>query len=514
MGLPRIFVSIASYRDSEGPATVTDLFARAAHPERVFAGVLWQVIPGDDDDCVGGEAPAGHVRSLTVHASESLGACWARHRILTELRRDEDYVLQIDSHMRFEPGWDDAFIAMLQRCPSPRPVLSSYPVPYQLPDRLGERRIPVQIAKQFSDQGGLLLHSRALPYECRPRAPLPSAFVGAGCIFAPAAAFDEVPYDPLLYFQGEEITLAVRLWTHGWDLFTPDDVLLYHDYSNDRGRPRHWSDNRDWATLSTRAHARLRCLLARELPADAEAVRDIARYGLGTRRTLEEYECFADLDFRRRTIGPRAADGRFGLPLDDDEVRRARVFSHIFNERTWGCVETRSGPGSTLAATAAMRKSLHKLLQRLKVRSLLDAGCGDLNWFETVLDTVDLYLGIDVAPEVIDYALRLHQGRRGVFFNVADVVSDLLPKVDAVLCRHVLTHLPNAQVHAALENIRRSGARYLIATSHRGATNTEVEPGGWRAQDLCAPPYDLPPPAFVLQDGGSTELRVWDLTAG
>src|SRR5690606_19506869 len=119
-----------------------------------------------------------------------------------------------------------------------------------------------------------------------------------------------------------------------------------------------------WATLSARAHARLRCLLARELPADPEAMRDIARYGLGTRRTLEEYERFADLDFRRRTIGPRAADGRFGSPLDDGEVRRARAFSRIFNERTWGCVETRSGPGSTLAATAAMRKSLLKLLQR------------------------------------------------------------------------------------------------------------------------------------------------------
>jgi hypothetical protein len=32
----------------ECPATLADLFAQADHPERVFAGVLWQVAPEDD----------------------------------------------------------------------------------------------------------------------------------------------------------------------------------------------------------------------------------------------------------------------------------------------------------------------------------------------------------------------------------------------------------------------------------------------------------------------------------
>lgn len=311
MNLPAIFVSIASYRDSECPATIADLFAKAAHPERVFAGVLWQIVPDVDRDCVGGKAPRGHVRSLVVHAGESMGVCWARHRILTELRGREDYVLQIDSHMRFEPGWDERFIDMLESCPSSQPLLSSYPVGYVPPDSLGNKHIPVQVARRFVQASVLRLGSRSIAYSARPVAPIPSAFIGAGCLFGPARAFDAVPYDPFLYFTGEEITLAVRFWTAGWDIFTPNDVLLYHDYSTDRARPRHWSDNRDWTALGARSFARANWLLTGETCEDARSLRDVERYGIGTARTLSDYEAFADIDFKSRCLGPRALDGRF-----------------------------------------------------------------------------------------------------------------------------------------------------------------------------------------------------------
>ncbi|VFS32105.1 Glycosyltransferase (GlcNAc) [Enterobacter cancerogenus] len=48
------------------------------------------------------------------------------------LFEQEAYFLQIDSHCRFIPGWDDEMIAMLRQVEqkSPRPILSSYPPPY------------------------------------------------------------------------------------------------------------------------------------------------------------------------------------------------------------------------------------------------------------------------------------------------------------------------------------------------------------------------------------------------
>lgn len=301
---PRIFVSIANYRDSETPHTIADLFARAAQPERISVGVLSQVAPGDDD-CLAPTHP--QVRQMCVHASQSRGACWARSIVLTELRCDEPYVLQIDSHSRFALDWDQRFIEMLALCPSLRPILSCYPVGYVPPDRLAQPVIPVHVPHAFNDRGVLTFKSHTIPYAQRPVVPIASAFVGAGCIFAPALAFDEVPYDPHLYFHGEEVTMSARLWTHGWDAFAPNDVLMYHDYTHDRGRPKHWEDHTDWGALNARSFARIRHLLAGEAVGDPQALVEIDRYGLGQKRALAEYESYAGVDFTRRWIKPPRA---------------------------------------------------------------------------------------------------------------------------------------------------------------------------------------------------------------
>lgn len=64
---------------------------------------------------------------------EAAGPCWARH-LAQALWQGETFVLQIDSHMRFRPGWDAFLIEMLARCPSEQPILTTYPTGYELPD--------------------------------------------------------------------------------------------------------------------------------------------------------------------------------------------------------------------------------------------------------------------------------------------------------------------------------------------------------------------------------------------
>ena len=43
-----IFVSIAAFRDPEARWTVCDLFAKAARPDRLAVGLVWQVDPDED----------------------------------------------------------------------------------------------------------------------------------------------------------------------------------------------------------------------------------------------------------------------------------------------------------------------------------------------------------------------------------------------------------------------------------------------------------------------------------
>lgn len=512
--MARIFVSVASYRDPETPHTLHDMFSKATHPGRIYAGILWQVVPGDDDDCteIPAAVPVGHVRSISVHPSASKGACWARSRILTELRSDEEYVLQIDSHMRFVAGWDEKMLAMLERCEAPRALLSTYPIEYTPPDVRAHPGIPILTARKFNHRGILMPLARELDYSQRPSRPLANPFLSAGFLFGPAAAFDEVPYDPHLYFIGEEISLAVRLWTHGWNVHSPDDVLIYHYYGKPKERPRHWADNPEWVGLDNNSFLRLRHLFGIEATTHADALRDLQHYGLGTTRTLEEFERYADVDLRGQTIGAAGASGQFPAPAIASTLDLVRVFERIYHGNTWQSMETRSGPHSTLVATAHLRSALTTAWKELQVHTLVDAGCGDMNWVAAISAELDLYLGIDIVPPLVAQNLRWAGQRPRHFFAVANIAVDALPVMDAVLCRHVLNYLPLECAHRALRNLIASGSRWLMVSTEPGATNSETNPGEYRALDLCRAPFNLPAPEQQIPDGNRGALGVWSIT--
>lgn len=295
-----IFVSIANYRDTEIRPTILDLLEKANHPENIRIGVLSQIIAETDQDCLAPALPQVH--EIQTDARESLGPCWARHLILTNLRRNETHVLQIDSHMRFVKDWDSRMLEMLSACPGHKNLMSCYPIGYTPPSSLGEPLICYLKAREFNHQGILIQVSSTISYEKRPEKPIAQAFLAAGFLFGPAQAFDEVPYDPHLYFHGEEVSLAARLWTHGWDFYAPNDVLIYHDYTQNRNRVKHWEDHRDWGTLNTKAVERIHYLLTQECPKNPDALIDIEKFQLGQQRSLIDYENFAKVNFRQRQL--------------------------------------------------------------------------------------------------------------------------------------------------------------------------------------------------------------------
>ncbi len=510
---PRIFVSMASYRDPEGPPTLADLFAKARFPERVFCGVLWQVEPEGDRDCylLADTVPGEQLRSRFVHPKDSRGACWARHLILSELRQDEEFVLQIDSHMRFVEGWDEKLLAMWARCQSPRAMLSSYPVAYSPPDQLAPKAITILCPRAFNHRGILTFEARSENYELRPTRPSSNAFVCGGFLFAPAAAFDQVPYDPYLYFHGEEISLSARLWTHGWDAYTPDDVLIYHYYGRAELRPRHWADNPDWGRLDQRSLSRLRHLFGIEVSNEPEVIENLDQFGLGHSRTLAEYEKFADVDFARQRIGRRGFTGHFPPHPDPVERAAARVFEEIYAQNTWGCSETSSGPGATRGATLAVVQFLQQFIQDKGLRSLLDAGCGDANWVCESTGALQYYFGVDLVDVMIANNSRLHGWRKGHFFSVANICRDPLPVAEAILCRHVLTHQPNTEIRAALNNFVASGATWLICNGYDAADNRDTQVGHWRPIDLTKMPFNLPEPEQKIRDGAGGWLGAWSI---
>ena len=107
---------------------------------------------------------------------------------------------------------------------------------------------------------------------------------------------------------------------------------------------------------------------------------------------------------------------------------------------------------------------------------------------ELLLD-LELYIGVDIVKEIIDQNRRRYGGRGKQFF-VKDITKDSLPRVDCILCRDCLDHLAFEHIFRVLENFRRSGSTYLLATTYTQRThNRDIVTGAtWRPNNLQQPP--------------------------
>jgi hypothetical protein len=180
-------------------------------------------------------------------------------------------------------------------------------------------------------------------------------------------------------------------------------------------------------------------------------------------------------------------------------ARRKSVFGDVYSQNGWGDGSSRSGPGSTLAATQPLRDQLPAVLVDLGVTSLLDVPCGDLAW----MSRVDLggvrYIGADIVERIV-------KTNRAAFpmmgeFVCLDLLRDRLPAADAILCRDCLVHLSHRDALRAISAIAASSSRYLLCTTFPDTdVNADTVTPYWRRLNLEKEPFALPPPDRLLRD--------------
>jgi SAM-dependent methyltransferase len=170
-----------------------------------------------------------------------------------------------------------------------------------------------------------------------------------------------------------------------------------------------------------------------------------------------------------------------------------------------------SGEGSTLGATASLRRELPAILHRVGAKTLLDIGCGDFTWVKEI-PLEQAYIGIDIVRSVIKENNRLYANEKRRFLCL-NAVNDELPDADVVLCREILFHLSFADALALLKNVKRPNVQYLIATTDSATLfNADVRSGDFRVLNLRKAPFRLPAPQFVIDDSVSWPGRtmgVW-----
>ena len=307
-----IFISIASYQDPLLVSTLFSAYKNAQNKDQLIFSVCDQSDNGIKVEEIGfrNQIHYEHVDPLF-----SKGPCWARHRAQSFFN-NEDYFLQIDSHTQFAPNWDRTFINQLSKISSlksddayfNKPVITSYPRGFEVIDfEKGEfglhmedkftqvimyRKDSLFSSGSFSRQIGMPTQSKNITH---------AILMAAGCIFAEGSFVKEIPYDPNYYFYGEELSMALRAFTHGYSFFHIPDAPLFHLYTDISNLPRklHWDPEDDgnraikWTELDRKSLNRLDDLFAGNVEEPMN---------LGNERSLDDYALISGIDLKNNVV--------------------------------------------------------------------------------------------------------------------------------------------------------------------------------------------------------------------
>ena len=297
----KIFIQIASYRDPQLIPTIKSALENAKKPDNLVFGIARQFHPDDKFDDLSEYSGDERFRVLDIPYNESKGACWARNQI-QQVYDKESYTLQIDSHMRFATNWDVEMIKMvkdLQKKGYKKPLLTGYVSSFD-PDNdpNGRTQEPWRMAfDRFIPEGAVFFLPETIPGWQNLTEPVTARFYSAHFCFTLGKFAKEVQHDPEFYFHGEEISIAARAYTHGYDLFHPHKVLIWHEYTR-KGRVKQWDDDSQWVDKNNFAHKKNRSLFSM----DDEENMNHGKYGFGKVRSLRDYEKYSGLLFSKRAV--------------------------------------------------------------------------------------------------------------------------------------------------------------------------------------------------------------------
>ena len=156
------------------------------------------------------------------------------------------------------------------------------------------------------------------------------------------------------------------------------------------------------------------------------------------------------------------------------------------------------GKGSLLDNTAEIREFIEKIIKEYNIKSINDAACGSFNWMSEVNLTGVKYVGFDIDSGLLD---KNRERYPEVGFRNFDIVGQILPRADLIICRDVLFHLLDIDVITVINNFRKSKSRFLLATTHVSPKNIDITQSGHKMysknygftekRNLFLPPFNM-----------------------
>lgn len=289
-----IFVQISSYHDYELCNTILNAMSKSSKQTIINFGV--HSIYYKENDIV--LPDFSNIKILTSEAPENLGMGLGR-LIAHNFYNGEDYYFQIDAHTYFDQDWDLSLIDDIEYYKSlgfSDIVLTAYPRNYSYKNGdvvLDEGESCNLTAISFHENKQMFKTTRVPSQTAMPNenGNIFSKSVSGGNIFATGGFIEP---NPKIFANGEEIFIAARAWTSGYDLLIPRKIPIYHLYYDANSpaankRRLAWNDYPDITkNLDISSKKEIYNTFTNNL---------VGKYHLGSSRTLSEFGLYAGLNF-------------------------------------------------------------------------------------------------------------------------------------------------------------------------------------------------------------------------
>lgn len=236
----KIFISIASYRDTELYNTLSSALDAAWNPEDLHFAVLDQNVESERNFVNFVEEKGATIDYKLVHPRVARGPSWARSKIQQLFLNDSyQYFLQIDAHTRFIKNWDRLLVEdyEIARARYGEFIFTIYPNEWYYNHRMESRFIGVDhqvgtMCADFLPNWVAFFKSDGKPWH-GDRSGCVQNWFCAGQAFGDTAHFLKVPMDEKMGVKCEEVTLSIRFHEAGIKMVCPWSYYLWHLYNGD-----------------------------------------------------------------------------------------------------------------------------------------------------------------------------------------------------------------------------------------------------------------------------------------
>lgn len=288
-----IFIQITSYHDYELEKTIKDAIAKSSEQTELRFGI--HSIFYKENAWIEPVKQISNVKLIESKAPDNLGMGVGRS-IAHDLYAGEDYYFQIDAHSRFDPNWDTFLINEVETHKASgfkKPLITQYPKPFWYDgdeEKINQHEeVVTQFYWKFKDR----FKNNRTPMQgtvLNPKGNIFSISVSGGSIFTEG---EFLKPNKLIFSDGEEIFMAARAYTHGYDMFVPSNMFMYHLYHGTEGKNLRRLVYPDWPQQSSILNE----LSTNEIRLVLSGDGIVGEGRLGTERTLSEYGKFCGLDF-------------------------------------------------------------------------------------------------------------------------------------------------------------------------------------------------------------------------